>query len=178
MIAIVYCSNTGHTAAYARLLSKKLDLPAYDLPSAARQVPMGGEILYLGWLCAGSVKGCEKAAKRWKLSALAMVGMARTDENQESGVRKRHRLPASLPVFYLQGGLEMDKLHGVYLLNEIHARNHVPEAGGQAGQNARRAGSAGAPENRPQHGLGGKPRRTAVVVCRPRGQKIGNRDAD
>ena len=56
MKAIVYTSNTGHTAEYAKILCKKTGLPVYALNEAAKHISNGTEIIYLGWLFANSIK--------------------------------------------------------------------------------------------------------------------------
>lgn len=60
MNAIIYTTNTGSTERYARLLA----LPAYSLAEAKKQVFARAEVIYLGWIMAGSVKGYAEAAKR------------------------------------------------------------------------------------------------------------------
>ena len=57
MDAIVYTSNTGFTEKYAKLLGGKLFLPVYSLEEAKGKLAAGAEIIYLGWLMAGTVKG-------------------------------------------------------------------------------------------------------------------------
>ena len=71
--AIVYTSNTGYTAEYARMLGESTGLPVYDLNAAAAQLKPGTEILYLGWLMAGAVKGYKAAAKRYRVCAVCGV---------------------------------------------------------------------------------------------------------
>ena len=44
MKAIVYTSNTGHTAEYAKILGEKTGLPVYALSEAAKQLSNGTEI--------------------------------------------------------------------------------------------------------------------------------------
>ena len=113
--AIVYTSNTGYTRQYAKLLWDKTDLPVYSLDEAGAKLPPTTSILYLGWLMAGKVQGYAKAAKRYQVEALCGVGMGATG-SQIQELRKANRLPAALPVFTLQGGFDMAKLHGVYKL--------------------------------------------------------------
>ena len=55
--AILYTSNAGSTAQYAQLLAKETGLPVYALSGAERAVPDGADVIYLGWIMAGSVKG-------------------------------------------------------------------------------------------------------------------------
>ncbi|MDO4516501.1 MAG: hypothetical protein Q4C76_05115 [Bacillota bacterium] len=112
-IAIVYTSNTGYTRQYAQLLGEKTGLPVYALEEA--DLAPASPILYLGWLMAGKVKGYPKAAKRYRIEALCGVGMGATG-SQIQDLRKSNGLPAQLPVFTLQGGFDMNKLHGVYKL--------------------------------------------------------------
>ena len=57
MDAVIYTTNTGSTERYAKLLAQETKLPVYSLAEAAKSVPNGAEILYLGWIAAGSVKG-------------------------------------------------------------------------------------------------------------------------
>lgn len=115
MKAIVYTSNTGTTKRYAELLSQETKLPAYSLSEAKQAVPAGTEIFYLGWLMAGSVKGYAEAAKRYRVCAVCGVGMGRTG-TQTADVRKKTAVPAGIPVFTLQGGFDIKKLHGIYRL--------------------------------------------------------------
>ncbi len=113
--AIVYTSNTGYTAEYARLLGAKTGLPVYTLPEAGDHLAEGSAILYLGWLMAGKVQGYQKAAKRYRVLAVCGVGMGATG-SQMQDLRKANRLPDSMPVFTLQGGFDITRLHGVYKL--------------------------------------------------------------
>ena len=114
MNAIVYTTNTGSTKRYAELLARETGLPAYSMAEAECSVPTGAEIIYLGWIMAGSVKGYA-AAKRWSVRAVCAVGMGRTGTQTDS-VRKKSAIPASIPVFTLQGNFDVKKLRGVYRL--------------------------------------------------------------
>ncbi len=113
--AIVYVSETGHTKQYAELLSEKTGLPVLTFAAARKDLPKGCTIIYLGWLMAGTVKGYKKAAKLFDIKALCGVGMSGGD-TQLADIRKTNQIPDALPVFYLQGGFEMEKLHGIYRL--------------------------------------------------------------
>lgn len=111
--AIVYTSNTGYTRQYAELLGKETGLPVYDLSEAVKTLEQDASILYLGWLMAGKVKGYDEAVKRFEVEAVCGVGMGATG-SQLQDLRKSNSLPAKLPVFTLQGGFDLQKLHGVY----------------------------------------------------------------
>ncbi len=111
--AIVYTSNTGYTAAYANMLAQKTDLPLYTLAEARKALPQGTPILYMGWLMASSVKDYKKAAQHFAVKAVCGVGLGDTGA-QDDAVRKACKLPAEVPVFTLQGGMDHQKLQGPY----------------------------------------------------------------
>lgn len=113
--AIVYTSCTGHTKEYAELLAARTGLPAYPLQDAKKVLVAQTEILYLGWLNAGAVTGLAAAEKRFAVKAVCGVGMS-GGSSQLADMRARNKLPDGMPVFYLQGGFEMDKLNGIYKL--------------------------------------------------------------
>ena len=115
MKSIVYTTNTGSTERYAKLLAQETGLSAYSFTEAKKSVPNGTEVIYLGWIMAGSVKGYSDAAKRYKICAVCGVGMGQTGTQTES-VRKKAVIPASIPLFTLQGNFNVKKLHGIYRL--------------------------------------------------------------
>lgn len=113
MNAIIYTTNTGSTERYARLLAGQTGLSACSLAEAKKTIPAGAEIIYLGWIMAGAVKGYAEAAKRYRVCAVCGVGMGKTGTQTDS-VRKKTAIPAQIPVFTLQGNFDVKKLHGVY----------------------------------------------------------------
>ena len=115
MNAIIYTTNTGSTECYARLLAQKTGLPVYSLAEAKKRVFAGAEVIYLGWIMAGSVKGYAEAAKRYRVRAVCAVGMEQTGTQADS-VRKKLAVPADIPLFTLQGNFDVKKLHGIYRL--------------------------------------------------------------
>ena len=115
MNAIIYTTNTGSTESYAKLLAQKTGLPAYSLAEAKKRVFAGAEVIYLGWIMAGSVKGYTETAKRYQVRAVCGVGMGQTGTQTDS-VRKKSAVPANIPLFTLQGNFDVKKLHGVYRL--------------------------------------------------------------
>lgn len=78
-----------------------------------KRVFAGAEVVYLGWIMAGSVKGCAGAAKRYQVCAVCGVGMGQTGTQTDS-VRKKSEIPANIPLFTLQGNFNVKKLHGIY----------------------------------------------------------------
>ena len=111
--AIVYTSNTGTTAQYARMLEERAGWRAYSLDEAWNMLEKDTPVVYLGWLMAGQVKGLKKAQKRFKICAVCGVCMGRTG-SQLAEVRKANALPLEMPVFTMQGGFDMKRLRGVY----------------------------------------------------------------
>ena len=106
--AIIYTSNTGSTERYARLLAEQTGLPVCSLAEAKNTVPTGTEVVYLGWITAGTVKGYGGAAKRYQIRAVCAVGIGRTGTQTES-VRKKAAVPADIPLFTLQGNFNVRK---------------------------------------------------------------------
>lgn len=115
MQAIVFTTNTGSTERYAKLLAHETGLPAYTLEEAKENVTPGTDIIYMGWIMAGNVKGYATAAKRYKVRAVCAVGMGRTG-SQLDDVRDKAHIPVEIPLFTLQGNFAIKKLHGFYRL--------------------------------------------------------------
>ena len=113
--SIVYTSNTGYTAEYARLLGEKTGLPVYSLAEAEQKLAAGNRVIYLGWLMAGKVQGYKKAAKRYKVQAVCGVGMG-GNGSQLQELRKANAISEKTPLFTLQGGFDIQKLSGIYKL--------------------------------------------------------------
>ncbi len=106
--AVVYSSCTGSCKKYAELVSESLNIPAFELGKA--KLCAEGKVLYIGWLFAGKIKGCDKAFDLYNVGAVAQVGMGPVDNNSEKEGRKNNGIDASIPLFCLQGGLNMKKL--------------------------------------------------------------------
>ncbi len=111
--AIVYTSNTGYTAEYAKLFHDATNLPIFSLEDAQKKLKSGTEIVYFGWLMAGNVMGYKEAAKLFDIKAVCGVCLA-TSGSLDDDVRRRHSISENIPVFTLQGGFDMKKLSGGY----------------------------------------------------------------
>ena len=112
MKAIVYVSETGHTARYAAILGEKTGLPVYALAEAAKALPRGTEVIYLGWLFASKLKGYKKASKRFRIRAVCAVGLCDTGTAIPQ-TRKANAIPSELPLFTVQGGMDKTALRGI-----------------------------------------------------------------
>ena len=73
MKAIIYTSNTGSTARYAKLLGHELDIPVYRADEAKKMVPAEAEVIYLGWIMASTIKGYAGITKKYKILAVCSV---------------------------------------------------------------------------------------------------------
>ena len=120
MKVIVYTSNTGHTAAYSKMLGAKIGLPVYALNEAAKKLQKGTEIIYLGWLFANNIKGYKKATKKYKISAICAVGLCDTG-TAVAEVRKANSISEETPLFTMQGGMDKTKLRGInkFMINML-----------------------------------------------------------
>ncbi|NLL45821.1 MAG: hypothetical protein GX250_03300 [Clostridiales bacterium] len=125
--AIVYESNTGFTKKYAELLSAQTGLPCYSL--SENKVNGGDSIIYLGWLCAGKIKGYAKASKNFNIRAVAGVGLRGQDAEALSQLIEQNNTGAT-PAFYLQGGVDIQRLRG---LNKIILKAAVKAMAGKDG---------------------------------------------
>ena len=105
--AIVYTSNSGYTAEYARLLGRATGLPVNDLRQVHTPQP-DEEVIFLGWLMADRVMGWPKANAFFKVRAVCQVGLGLAD---------------GCAVFALQGGFDLHRLRGPYrLIMEVKCR--------------------------------------------------------
>ena len=128
MRAIVYTSNTGSTAKYAKLLSHQICIPSYSMEEAKTKVKPGAEIIYMGWIMAGKIKGYPEAARKYRIQAVCGVGMGQTG-TQLAEVRTKNKVPQRIPLFTLQGTFDIKKLHGVYkmMMNVMVKTDRTPE---------------------------------------------------
>ena len=105
-------SQTG-ICKYAKMLSHQIVVPAYSMKEAEEKVKPGAEIIYMGWIMAGKIKGYPEAARKYNIKAVCGVGMGQTG-TQLTEVRAKNKIPQRIPLFTLQGTFDIRKLHGVY----------------------------------------------------------------
>ena len=137
---ILYGSQYGTTKRYADELSRLTGLPAVSYEKAP---DLAGceQIVYLGGLYAGGVKGLKQAVKKFPAGVrliLVTVGLADVqDEQNIENIRRsvRGQLPAGLlqntVLFHLRGGIDYGKLNLTHrtmmTLLYNHARKLPPE---------------------------------------------------
>ena len=85
----------------------------YSMKEAEKKVKPGAEIIYMGWIMAGKIKGYPEAARKYNIKAVCGVGMGQTG-TQLTEVRAKNKIPQRIPLFTLQGTFDIRKLHGVY----------------------------------------------------------------
>ncbi len=107
-MVIVYRSDTGFTEEYAQMLGKAEKLRAVPLEEAKTSLEAGAEVLYMGPLMAGHIKGLDPAVKRFSVKAVCAVGMSPPAAVSEQALRKANYVPDA-PIFYLQGGYLPEK---------------------------------------------------------------------
>lgn len=109
--AILYNSNSGFTAEYARMLAKATGLPCNDISQMHNPQPEE-EVIFFGWVMAGRCMGVQKAMSLCNVRAVVQVGMAPGSEALSDGLRKQANIPEDVKIFTLQGGFEMSRLRG------------------------------------------------------------------
>ncbi|NCC76694.1 MAG: hypothetical protein EOM08_09705 [Clostridia bacterium] len=111
--SIIYQSNAGHTRRYAELFAQLSGLPVYDLRMARSTLQKGEMVIFFGWLMAGNLQGLKKAARRYRVGAMCAVGMGCPGDGQIETIARKYGYDLE-KAFYLQGGLDFEKLHGLY----------------------------------------------------------------
>ena len=92
----VYVGGSSGECIYQHVDERKKVLEAV-MEEAKGKLAAGAEIIYLGWLMAGTVKGYKPAVRRYRIRAVGAVGMAATGTNTDQ-VRKSNHLPEKIPV--------------------------------------------------------------------------------
>lgn len=113
--AIVYASNSGYTAQYAKMLGEATGLPVNDISQMHNPQP-DQQVIYLGWVMADKCVGARKAMKFFDVRAMVRVGMgpgtkAAADMLHDQLLRDFGK---EVDCFALQGGFDIKKLHGPF----------------------------------------------------------------
>ena len=102
---VVYESNTGHTEKYAKMLAKALDIPCIKLKDYKED---SKDVIYLGWVMAGMIKGYSKIKTMTKLKCVIAVGILPKNGEMIDNFIRDNKI--DVPLFYLQGGVDYSKL--------------------------------------------------------------------
>ena len=71
MVSIVYVTNTGSSKKYAEMLSEKTGYPCYSL--ADSDAAVGGDVIFIGWVMAGTLQGLSEARTKFNLRAFLLA---------------------------------------------------------------------------------------------------------
>lgn len=120
--AIVYSSNTGFTAQYAKILGEKTGLPVYTIAEADSALAAGADIIYLGWVLAGRIKDWGNVAARYNIQAVCAVGVG-SGKASAAVIRENMQFKKKYPLFAIPGGLEIKKLRGLnrFIIKRLRA---------------------------------------------------------
>lgn len=108
--SIVYSSGTGHTARYADMLASALGINACPLGEGTQSLNKGEDVIYLGWVRAGSIVGLSAAEKRFSVRAVCAVGLAHITGSGPEQIRKANGLDDPAVLFTLPGGFKPHEL--------------------------------------------------------------------
>ena len=109
--AIIYYTSTNHTLAYAKMLSKDLEIPYYSLIEAKEKLNKNDEVIYLSWICAGKIKKLKQVKDKYKIKCIGMIGAYPKTEKYTNELKTNNSL--HIPCFYLRGGIDYTKLKGI-----------------------------------------------------------------
>ncbi|NLT40872.1 MAG: flavodoxin domain-containing protein [Clostridiales bacterium] len=108
---IVYESKTGFTKKYAEMLSEKTGLGICSTKELSK-AHEAEDIVFLGWISAGRIKGLNKVIGKFPVKAVCASGTGQKAEPDEDTFTKRNRIKG-MPFFYLRGGcLPLSQIKG------------------------------------------------------------------
>ena len=109
---IVYVTNTGSTKQYAEMLSEKTGFEAVSLGEAVKSLAADDEIIFMGWVMAGTIQGLKEAREAFgNIKAVCAVGMSKSEKNTAELIEKNG---ITEKLFSLQGNFHIDSLKGMY----------------------------------------------------------------
>lgn len=112
MKTIVYESQTGHTARYAKLLSEKIHLPCCSLEEAEQKLPKHASIIFMSWVEGGKLQKWKQVHRRFRVGAVLAVGITKIDDHSRRKLKRDNHIPEEIPLFQLLGGIDLNKLKG------------------------------------------------------------------
>ncbi|WP_172135063.1 flavodoxin domain-containing protein [Adlercreutzia sp. ZJ473] len=107
---VIYSSNTGFTEQYALELSERLSCPCVSLKKLGKaELGAYDRIIFGGWVMGNAIMGLDKLRDIATPDAVFAVGCTPPFEEVVASIREQNKL-ADTPLFYLEGGLRLDKL--------------------------------------------------------------------
>lgn len=107
--AIVYESKAGHTLKYAKMLSKKLNIPFYWVNDSLEKLNSNEKIIFLSWICAGKIKEKDKIDNKYDIVCYGAVGAYPYSDEYLKELKVANNIDK--PLFYLRGGIDYSKLN-------------------------------------------------------------------
>ncbi len=104
---IVYCSKTGHTEKYAKMLGEIYKIKPISIENYKTEKD---KIVFLGWIKAGKIEGYNKI-KNSNIICTIAVGLSLDSKNNTESIIKTNNIKEKF--FYLQGGLDYSKTKGL-----------------------------------------------------------------
>lgn len=101
-MVIVYESKTGFTRKYAEMLVKETGLKAFST-TQLNEVQDGSDVIFLGWVSAGKIKGLKKVLNRFNVKAVCASGLAKEPEPNIETLIKANSCEGK-QFYYLRGG--------------------------------------------------------------------------
>lgn len=109
--AVVYCSYTGHAKKCAEMFSNRLGVPCYDIKDI-RGLDRNSKIVFFGWIRANKIMGYRKAKGIFDIKLVCGVGMCKGTDSIIQSLIERNNIDK--PFYYVQGGVNTERLSGVY----------------------------------------------------------------
>lgn len=113
--AIIYKTHTGFTKRYAQMLSKETGIKAISSDNAKSELSPNSTVILFGWIRADHIRGLKKLGKLFNIVCVCAVGISQPDGDVISKLKSMNDLKGA-PLFYLQGGFDIDKQDGLYKL--------------------------------------------------------------
>ncbi len=110
--AVVYKTTSGFSQKYAEIIAKKIGCNAIDIQNAKMQLKKENKIVYVSSLMAGLIVGVKNAKKNFDVVAIVANGLT-PPANVDVGQLKTDNKSEEVPLFYVQGGLDLDKQNGL-----------------------------------------------------------------
>lgn len=101
-MVIVYESKTGFTKKYADMLAKETGLKSYST-TQLNEIQDGADVIFLGWVSAGKIKGIKKVLNKYNVKAVCANGLAKDPEPNIETLIKINACEGK-QVYYLRGG--------------------------------------------------------------------------
>ena len=75
MEANIDTTKIGSAEQYAKILAQETGLPAYSMKEAQKKIRPGADVICLGWIMAGTIKGYSAAVRHYQVQAPVLVSI-------------------------------------------------------------------------------------------------------